>query len=127
MSAPTAVILVEGPSVERAIQRLARMRGVDLAAAGVDLVQLGGVTKLGRAFTARVAASLLHAVGLPELVTETDEAYEALALALATDPARLAAIRAKLAANRSTAPLFDTRRYTRDIEALFESIAAQKR
>jgi predicted O-linked N-acetylglucosamine transferase (SPINDLY family) len=80
------------------------------------------VTKLGKSFVARVAGSLLHAAGLPELVTETDEAYEALALALATDPAKLAAIREKLSTNRLMTPLFDTERYTRDFEALLESM-----
>jgi len=82
------------------------------------------VTKLGKSFVARVAGSLLHAVGLPELVTETDEAYEALALALATNPARLAAIREKLDANRLTTPLFDTERYARDFEGLLEHMIA---
>jgi protein O-GlcNAc transferase len=52
------------------------------------------------------------------LVTETNESYEALALELATNPSKLAAIREKLAANRLTTPLFDTERYTRDFEAL---------
>jgi predicted O-linked N-acetylglucosamine transferase (SPINDLY family) len=81
------------------------------------------VTRPGRQFAARVAASLLTAIDLPELIAESDEAYETLILDLATDPARLAAIRAKLAANRLTAPLFDTVRYTRDFEsALLEMV-----
>ncbi len=75
------------------------------------------ITKPGDGFAARVAASLLHAVGLPDLVTETAEDYERLALALATDPARLATIRARLAANRSATPLFDSTRFARHIEA----------
>jgi predicted O-linked N-acetylglucosamine transferase (SPINDLY family) len=83
--------------------------------AGVPLV-----TRLGRSFSARVAGSLLHAIGLPELVTESAEAYERLALDLATRPARLAAIRARIAANRLTTPLFDSLRFTRDIERAFE-------
>lgn len=78
------------------------------------------ITRPGDGFAARVAASLLHAVGLPELVTGTVEEYERLALALATDPARLSAIRARLAANRSTTTLFDTERFTRHIEAGYE-------
>ncbi len=73
-------------------------------------------TKAGRQFSARVGASLVSAVGLPELITETEEEYEALILNLATDPARLSAIRKKLAANRTTEPLFDTKRYARDFE-----------
>jgi protein O-GlcNAc transferase len=83
------------------------------------------VTRRGRQFSARVGASLLRAVGLPELVTETDAAYEALILALATDPPRLASLRAKLAAQRLTAPLFDTVRYTRTFEAALETAYIQ--
>ena len=75
------------------------------------------LTCRGIAFADRVAASLLTAVGLPELIAETPEDYEALALALARDPARLQALRARLA-NRATTPLFDTAQFTRDMEAL---------
>jgi predicted O-linked N-acetylglucosamine transferase (SPINDLY family) len=75
------------------------------------------VTKRGRQFSARVAASLLSAIGLEELVTETAEAYEKLILALAQDPTRLAELRTRLAANRQTHPLFDTKQYTRYFEA----------
>ncbi|MFY0693265.1 MAG: tetratricopeptide repeat protein [Paracoccaceae bacterium] len=74
------------------------------------------VTKAGQQFAARVAASLLDAVGLPELITESEEAYEALILELATNPEHLSEIRARLAANRTTMPLFDTERYTRNFE-----------
>jgi len=74
------------------------------------------VTKIGRQFSARVAASLLSAVGLPELITASEEEYERLILELAADPQRLAEIRAKLARNRDTHPLFDTVRYTRHFE-----------
>jgi predicted O-linked N-acetylglucosamine transferase (SPINDLY family) len=77
------------------------------------------VTKAGRQFAARVGASLLSAIGLPELVTGTEADYEALILALATEPARLAAIRTQLAENRLTHPLFDTALYTRRIEDAF--------
>ncbi len=82
------------------------------------------LTKSGGSFAARVAGSLLHAVGLPELVTDTEQAYEALAFELATNPARLAAIKAKLAQNRATAPLFDTQLFTRNTERLFEGLLA---
>lgn len=74
------------------------------------------LTKLGEGFAARVAASLLTAIGLPELITESEEAYEALALALATDPNELAKIKSKLEANRLTQPLFDSETYTRHLE-----------
>ena len=75
------------------------------------------VTKAGRQFAARVGASLLHAIGLPELVTESEADYEALIFDLATQPARLAAIRARLGENRLAFPLFDTRLYARKLEA----------
>ena len=73
----------------------------------------------GHTFPGRVAASLLNAIGLPELVTDSLAAYETLALALARDPARLAAIKIKLATHRDTFPLFDTGRFTRNLEAAF--------
>ena len=74
------------------------------------------VTKIGSGFAARVAGSLLNAVGLPELITETEEDYEALILKLATNPTKLAEIKEKLATNRLTQPLFDTDLYTRHLE-----------
>ena len=77
------------------------------------------VTLAGRQFAARVAASLLTAVGLPDLVTETPEAYETLILELATCPDRLAEAKARLAAGRLTQPLFDTARYARHLELGF--------
>jgi predicted O-linked N-acetylglucosamine transferase (SPINDLY family) len=77
------------------------------------------LTCMGNAFHGRVAASLLHAVGLPELVTTTLSEYESLALALALDPARLAAIKAKLERNRLSEPLFDTARFTSDLERAY--------
>jgi hypothetical protein len=56
---------------------------------------------------------------MPELVTSSLAEYEELARTLARDPERLAAVRAKLARNRATEPLFDTARYTRDLEAAY--------
>lgn len=85
------------------------------------------VTCAGNAFAGRVAASLLHAVGLPELVTRSLAEYEALALALARDPARLAALRARLAENRLRAPLFDTARFCRQLEAILLDLRARGR
>jgi protein O-GlcNAc transferase len=82
--------------------------------AGVPVLTCAGETLAGR-----VAASLLRAVGLPELVATSLEDYEALALKLAHDPSFLQAIRAKLAHNRDTYPLFDTARFTRHIEAAY--------
>jgi protein O-GlcNAc transferase len=81
------------------------------------------LTCRGGSFAGRVAASLLHAVGLPELVTETPEEYESLAVALARDPVRLTALKDKLAANRSSAPLFDTQHFARDLEAIYSRLS----
>lgn len=80
------------------------------------------LTCLGPTFAGRVAASLSKAVGMPELVTENFAAYEALAIALARDRTRLAAIRAKLARNLTTAPLFDTDLFRRHIEAAYATM-----
>jgi len=73
----------------------------------------------GETFASRVAASLLNAVQLPELVAATPEDYERIAIDLAANRDKLAAIKRKLAANRSTAPLFDTESFTRHIEAAY--------
>lgn len=80
------------------------------------------VTCAGETFTSRVAASLLSAVGLAELITDDFEAYEALALNLALEPARLAAVKAKLAAQRTTRPLFDSDRFRRHLESAFATM-----
>ena len=74
------------------------------------------LTCIGEAFASRVGASLLNAIGLPELVTTHQEQYEGLAVELATHPERLGRIRQKLERNRLTAPLFDTPLFTRHIE-----------
>lgn len=78
------------------------------------------VTCAGRTFASRVAGSLLHAVGLPELVTDSLEEYEALVLKLAREPAMLRDLRLRLERNRGCAPLFDIDRYRRHIEAAYE-------
>lgn len=74
------------------------------------------VTMLGTAFAGRVAASQLQTMGLPELIMPSLEDYEALALALAKDPARLATLRAKLAAARTSSSLFDAARMRQNVE-----------
>jgi predicted O-linked N-acetylglucosamine transferase (SPINDLY family) len=91
---------------------------------GSDALRVGLplLTCLGTTFASRVAASLLHAIGLPELVTRSLAEYEALALKLARNPDLLAAIKDKLARNRETFPLFDTVRFTRHIEAAYTSM-----
>ncbi len=80
------------------------------------------LTCMGKMFQGRVAASMLHAIDLPELVTHSLEAYEALALKLARNPAALATIKDKLVANRLTTPLFDTRRFARNIETAYTTM-----
>ena len=82
-------------------------------------VGLPVLTCLGETFAGRVAASLLTAIHLPELITTTPEAYEHMAIDLATHPEQLAIIKSKLADNRLTAPLFDTKLFTRNIEAAY--------
>jgi predicted O-linked N-acetylglucosamine transferase (SPINDLY family) len=80
------------------------------------------LTCLGETFAGRVAASLLNATGLPDLVTTTLEAYEQLAIDLATHPEKLAAIKHKLAENRLTMSLFDTQLFTKRIEAAYSAM-----
>jgi len=77
------------------------------------------ITCAGETFVSRVAASLLQAIDLPELIATDPAHYESLALALAQDPQRLADLKARLAQNREGCALFDSVGYTRDLEALF--------
>ena len=118
--------LVFGPSLPSA-QHLARHRLADVfldtlpynahtTASDALWAGLPVLTQLGQAFAGRVAASLLNAVGLPEMITQDATDYEALAIALGRDPARAAALKAKLAAAIPKAPLFDTPRFTRHLE-----------
>lgn len=111
-------------------QHLARVRNADLfldtlpynahtTASDALWVGLPVVTVAGRSFAARVAASLLTAVGLPELITTSLAQYETLALALARSPQRLAELGRKLENNRGTAPLFDTPAFARHLEAAY--------
>lgn len=80
------------------------------------------LTCTGNAFPGRVASSLLGNIGLPELITTSLAEYEKLAVALATQPQRLAALQAKLAANRDTTPLFDTQLYTKHLERAYAAM-----
>jgi protein O-GlcNAc transferase len=80
------------------------------------------LTLVGETFAGRVAASLLKAVGLPEMVVHSPAQYVRLAIEMAQDPACSASIKEKLARNRLTAPLFDTRLFTLHIEAAYEEI-----
>ncbi len=80
---------------------------------------------MGHAFAGRVCASLLNAAGLPELITHSLEEYEALALRLARDTARLQALRERLRAGRTSCALFDTDRFRRHIECAYETMWAR--
>jgi predicted O-linked N-acetylglucosamine transferase (SPINDLY family) len=80
------------------------------------------LTTRGSTFAGRVAASLLAAVGLPELVTSSVAEYEARAKSLVADPAELGALRTRLARNRETCPLFDTGRITRQLEGAYAAM-----
>ena len=112
---------------------LARQRAADLfldtlpynahsTACDALWVGLPVVTCAGASFAGRVAASMLKAAGLPELVTASLEDYEALALELATDRHRLSSIRQKLADQRPTCPLFDGDRFRRHVEAAYTAM-----
>jgi predicted O-linked N-acetylglucosamine transferase (SPINDLY family) len=80
------------------------------------------LTQIGSTFAGRVAASLLHAMGLPELITHSRERYEELAIELALNSEKLKAIKKKLSRNRLTKPLFDTPLYTMHLEAAYEAM-----
>jgi predicted O-linked N-acetylglucosamine transferase (SPINDLY family) len=77
------------------------------------------VTCAGDAFASRMAGSLLTAIGVPELITYNLDDYYRLALELATDRAKLDAVRTKISSNRDSLPLFDSLRFTRSLEAAF--------
>jgi protein O-GlcNAc transferase len=88
-------------------------------AADALMAGLPVVTCMGNAFPARVAGSLLHAMGMPELVTSSLAAYEALALQLALEPALLASVKARIASHKASFSLFDTQALTLNLEAAY--------
>jgi protein O-GlcNAc transferase len=77
------------------------------------------LTRIGDTFVGRMAASVLNAIGLPELITTTPKAYEALAIDLSANQEKLETIKQKLAVNRLTTPLFDTKIFTKHIETAY--------
>jgi predicted O-linked N-acetylglucosamine transferase (SPINDLY family) len=122
--------LVFAPRITSA-EHLARQRLADLfldtlhygahtTASDALFVGLPVMTYLGATFSSRVAASLLHAIGLPELITNSLAEYEALALTLACDPDRLGAVRQRLLQNGARYPLFDTKAFTRNLETAYQ-------
>lgn len=124
--------LVFGPSLPLA-DHLARLTLADLAldcapcgshTTGSDALWAGvpQIAYCGDTFAARVSASLVTAVGLPELIVRSPLEYRALAMRLANDRAALASVRSRLADNRLTTPLFDSRLFVRHLEAAYEAM-----
>jgi protein O-GlcNAc transferase len=122
--------IVFAQRIDSSTEHLARLRAADLfldtfsynahtTASDALWAGLPVLTCLGGAFAGRVAASLLNAIGLPEMIANSHEEYAALALSLATHPDKLGAIRQKLSDHRMTYPLFDTPRFARNIEAAY--------
>jgi protein O-GlcNAc transferase len=113
-------------------EHLARLRAADLyldtlyynghtTAADALWAELPVLTCPGQTFASRVGASLLTALGLPELIAANLESYEQRAIHLATHPDELRELREKLAANRGTQPLFDTPRLVRNLENAYRT------
>jgi len=125
--------IIFAPPTETNAQHLTRLKLADLfldtfpynahaTAADALMVGLPIVTMKGASFASRVAASLLAAVGLSDLVTEDIHQYENLALALAKDPTRLKTVRERLGIARATAPLFNPVRFASDLEELYRNM-----
>jgi protein O-GlcNAc transferase len=125
--------LIFAPRLPSAEDHLARYRLADLFldtspfnahATASDALWAGVpvITCLGGTFAGRVAASLLTAIGASELITQTLDEYEALAVRLATTPTLLDELRCRLSRNRGTHPLFDTGRYCRHLEAAYSTM-----
>ena len=121
--------LIFGDTVKRPVY-MARYRTADLfldthpynaGTTASDALKMGLplLTMKGKSFNSREAASILTSINLPELITNTPEEYEALAIELATHPEKLKVIKEKLASNLSTAPLFDTKRFTKNLESAY--------
>ena len=85
-------------------------------------MELPVLTCQGSSYPSRMAASIINAVSLPELITTTPEQYESLAIELATDPEKYKIIKDKLVSNLSTAPLYDTPMFTRNLESAYTTM-----
>jgi predicted O-linked N-acetylglucosamine transferase (SPINDLY family) len=121
--------LIFGDSLSRP-EYLARFRVADLfldtqpynaGTTASDALKMGLplLTLRGQSFNSREAASILNSVNLPELITTSSEEYESLAIELATNPEKMKSIKDKLASNLSTAPLFDTKLFTKNLESAY--------
>jgi predicted O-linked N-acetylglucosamine transferase (SPINDLY family) len=84
------------------------------------------LTCMGTSFAARVAASLLRTMDLPELITHTQSAFEARAIELAKDPSALKAIKSKVLSHRETSPLFNAQLFTRHLEAAYRTMQSRQ-
>ena len=125
--------LVVAPFISSSADHLARLSLADLfldtrpynahsSAADALWADVPVLTFPGATFAGRVAASLLSAAGLPELITDSMKDYEALALELAQNPAELQHLKARLERARRTQPLFDTARFTRHLESAYHTM-----
>ena len=121
--------LIFGESIPKP-EYLARYRTADLfldthpynaGTTASDALRMGlpMLTRIGESYQARMGASILSALNLPELITTDSEDYESMAIELAKNPAKLRIIKDKLDSNLSTAPLFDTKLFTKSLESAY--------
>mgnify|MGYP000430365441 CR=1 FL=1 len=124
--------LIFGASLDRP-EYMARYRVADLfldtqpynaGTTASDALRMGlpMLTLIGESYQARMGASILSALNLPELITNSPEEYELLAIELASNPEKLKSIKEKLASNLSTAPLYNTKLFTKNLEAAFTEV-----
>ncbi len=127
--------LIFGAHIERS-EYLARYKSADLfldtfpynagtTASDALWAGLPVLTCMGESFASRVAASILNAIGLPELITKNQKEYETTAIKLATEPQKLNCIKEKLKYNRLTTTLFNTPLFTKNIETAYTEIYKQ--
>ncbi len=125
--------IIFAPRLESSAEHLARHRLADLfldtspynahtTASDALWAGLPVITRIGETFAGRVAASLLTAIGLPEMVTQTQDEYEKLTIELVKNPSKLALVRNKLSKNRLSSPLFNTQVFTRHLERAYEAM-----
>ncbi|HEV2269387.1 MAG TPA: tetratricopeptide repeat protein [Steroidobacteraceae bacterium] len=125
--------IIFAPRMPRMDEHLARHRAADLfldtlpfnahtTASDALWAGLPLLTVAGNSYAGRVASSLLRALGLEELITQSAEEYEEMAVALAADRPRLADVRARLERARRTMPLFDTAGFTRVMESAYRTM-----
>jgi protein O-GlcNAc transferase len=126
----TRLIFLEKLPIDQHLERL-RLADVALdtqivngAATTSDALWAGTpvITLQGSSFASRMSSSILTAIGLSELITQTIEEYEHLAVDLARNPEKLQKIRQKIAKNRLTEPLFDTPRFARNLEKAYKEM-----